>query len=216
MTSRKLGFALLGVAAALLIAAPTVYAAANSDTGDHFSLKAGTTIVAREQNPTHPPFTLTYVPDGRVVTITCTTFTFTGTIPASGLTIQPKRQEGPTISGCKDSMGGTDTISGPNVNGPWDLTEIDAAKETATEPNTGDGMSLTVPKGGATVTSTALKGCTVTLAPKVASSIIGVYNDNNQDVVKKALIPVSSKGCTTSGSATVAVTLVLSTSVHDT
>jgi hypothetical protein len=50
----------------------------------------------------------------------------------------------------------------------------------------------------------------------VASSIIGVYNDNNQDVVKKASIPLSSKGCTTSGSATVAVTLVLSTSVHDT
>jgi len=95
------------------------------------------------------------------------------------------------------------------------LAEIDAANdETAIEPNKGDKLRLTIPKAGATFSSSIVSGCTITAAPTGPASVNGTYNDASTDTVKSASIPVTGAGCSASSS-TLSATVVLSPSIHD-
>jgi hypothetical protein len=205
MSLRKLGISVIGVAGTLLLTAGVVHAATNTDTGDHFT-NAGATVTGNLKSGTTMTFNGTI--DGLPVTVTCTTFTGSGKVPSTGLTVS---LAAPKISGCTDSLGGTDTVK---TTGTWKLTEVDAANdETATEPNT-DKVKLTVPKAGGSFSSSIVNGCTVTAAPTGPASITGSYNDKGTDTVKNASIPVSGSGCAASTSA-VTATVVLSPGVSD-
>ncbi len=210
MSSRKLGFAVLGLAAASLVIVQAAYGAASTDTGDKFSLKAGTVITVSVKKGTKLQFSGTT--NGVPVTITCTSFAASGKIPAAGLTI-PLGPPPPIFGGCTDSFGGVDTIK---TSGKWLLSEIDAKTETAKEPNTGDKMALTIPKAGATNQSSKAPGCTATLAPAGSAVVLFASDDASTMVVSKAAIPVAGAGCTTGSNVLASGTLVLSKSVHDT
>jgi hypothetical protein len=213
MSLRKLGISTFGVVGALLLTAGVVHAATSSDTEDHFSAKAGTIVKGSLKSGTKMTFVGTIT--GISVTVTCTTFTGSGAVPAKGLSVTLSKP--PTISGCTDSLGGTDTVVTNQTNGKWKLSEVDAANdESAAEPNTGDKARLTIPKAGASFSSSILSGCTITAAPNGPASITGSYNDKGTDTVKHASIPVVGSGsfCTATASA-VTATVVLSPLVHD-
>lgn len=211
MSLRKLGISTFGIAGALLVTAGVVHAATSTDTEDHFSAAAGTVVTGNLKTGTAMKFVGSI--DGLTVTVTCTKFTDSGSVPATGLTVVLSKP--PTISGCTDSLGGTDTVVTNSTNGKWKLSEVDAANdETAVEPNTGDHARLTIPKAGASFSSSIVSGCTVTAAPTAAASISGGYNDNGTDTVVNKSIPVSGSGCVASSSA-VTATVVLSTPLHD-
>lgn len=212
MRLRKLGIATAGVASAIVLTAATVYATGATDTGDHFNKAAGTIETGRLKTGTTMQFTGSI--DGIPVTVTCTGFTGKGPVPATGLTVTLSAP--PTFSGCTDSLGGTDTITTNQTNGKWKLAEVDSATETTTEPNTGDKARLTIPKAGATFSSSLVSGCTITVAPTAAHSVTGSYNDSSTATVKNQSIPVSATGCSSASTSTVTATIVLSpTGLHD-
>lgn len=149
------------------------------------------------------------------ITATCTALNASFTTPASGLKTQLAAP--PTITGCTDSLGGTDTI---NTSGTWKFAETDkAGDESLAEPNaTGDGVSITVPVDAATLQSTALPGCTLTLNPSVVSKLKGAYNDAGGAKFTNANPGVVSPGAgCPQGTYTEALTaaLHLSVKVHD-
>src|SRR3984957_8385705 len=111
---------LVGTAALLFGVATAAYA----------SLPAGTTVTGKLKTGTHMIFKGDI--DSVPITVTCTNFLVKGKItsPASNTM---KTSAPPTISGCHDSSGGTDTI---HTSGTWSVT---IAKTT---------MTLNVPKAG--------------------------------------------------------------------
>jgi hypothetical protein len=123
-----------------------------------------------------------------------------------------------SFTNCKDNLGGNDTAK---TTGVWHMTGIDAPNdETSTEPNsTGDKISVTVPVKGATVTSTAAPGCTITVAPTVPAHPTGAYNDVNQLTLTAAPVPIAlSSGCPGGAKTTTAHfwgTYILTPGVHD-
>jgi hypothetical protein len=152
--------------------------------------------------------------DGVAITVNCTTFTARGKIPAKGLTVTLSAP--PTISGCTDSLGGTDTVTTNQTNGKWQLTEVDVTGTADNkEPNSGDKANLSMPKAGATFSSSVLSTCTVTAAPAARAAIRGTYNDINTIKDTNAPIPVSGSGCTATSTKATA-TVILTPSVHDT
>jgi len=210
MSLRKILIAGTAVAASVLLTTSTVLAA--GDTDDHFSLAKGATVSGALKTGTNMVFKGTI--NGVPITVNCTSFSASGKIPATGLvvTVGP-----PAISGCTDSLGGTDTIKTNATNGTWKVSEIDLANDEAgTEPNsTGDRVKLTIPKAGASFSSTILSGCVVTAAPTAAVGVTGKYNDVSTDTVTNAKIAVSSTGCSAASPTTVSATVILSPSVHD-
>ena len=100
----------------------------------------------------------------------------------------------PTINGCTDTSGGTDTIT---TNGTWTAT---ISKKT---------MTLGAPKAGATFKSNVLSGCTITAFPKKPGKVKGKYNGTNTDTVTNAKVATKGSGCT-STTATTTGTIVLS------
>jgi hypothetical protein len=203
--SRKIIFgaacslALVGATATAVLASTTETTPDNLVATVIGNLKAGTKL------------TFNGTVNGLPITVTCTTFHAQGTLPNSGLTatIAP-----PTISGCTDTIGGTDTVKTNQTNGKWQVTFVDSASETAAEPNSGDQVQLVIPKAGAVFTDSVLSGCTITAAPTGPAPVTGTYNDVNTDSVSKASIPVSATGCTaTAASAT--GTVVISPNIHD-
>src|SRR5207253_5241667 len=51
------------------------------------------------------------------------------------------------IKACTDNLGGTETTTTNNLNGKWTIHEVDAAEsEPGTEPNSGDHLTVIVPK----------------------------------------------------------------------
>jgi len=210
MSLRKIVFGAIGVTAAVLITTVSVYAA-NTDTDDHLSLPAGTTVTGALKTGTNMVFTGTI--NGVPITVNCKTFSASGKVPAKGITVSLPAP--PTISGCTDSLGGTDTIKTNQTNAKWKLKGIDAPNdENQTEPNTGDKLALTIPKAGATFTSSLVAGCTLTTAPNAAASVTGNYDDVNTDTVTNASIPVTATGCVATA-AKVSATVVLSPGFHD-
>jgi hypothetical protein len=201
--------AALGAAAIVIGAASAAYA---TDTGDHFSLASGTIVSAKLATGTKLTFKGSI--DGVNISVACTGFAASGKIPASGLTVTLPAS--PKISGCKDSLGGTDTVTTNMTNGSWTLTEVDALNDEAkAEPNaTGDKATLTIPQAGATFQSSALSSCVVTAAPTGPAPVTGTFNDKNLIKVVSAPIPTSGSGCT-STTALATGTILLSKSVHD-
>ncbi len=210
MKHHKKVIAGLAPVAAALLAASTAWAA-STDTDDHFSSPSGTVVTGTNKAGTDITFKGTI--NGLPITVNCTSFKASGKLPATGLSVTLSAP--PAITGCKDTLGGTDTIKTNQTNGKWKVVEIDAANdENATEPNTGDKVSLVVPKAGATFTSSIVSGCTITAAPTKPASITGPYNDNGTVSDSNAPIPVSASGCSAS-TATVSGTILLSPAVHD-
>ncbi len=160
-------------------------------TAAYASLPAGTTVTGKLKTGTHMTFKGDI--DSVPITVTCTNFTAKGKIPSTkSSTI--KLSAPPTINGCKDNSGGTDTIK---TTGSWLLT---GTKTT---------LTLVVPKDGATFKSSILSSCTITAAPSGSVKVTGAYNGKNTDTVTNAKIATKGSGCT-STTATTSATVVLS------
>jgi hypothetical protein len=205
------GLALVGVGVAVAVIAPAVIAQA-TDTDD-FVQPASTLVQGSLKAGTKTVFKATVA--GVTVIQRCTASSTSGTTPAHGLVSALNKV---TFTGCTDNLGGKDTVT---TTGVWHLTFHDVANdETATEPNsTGDKLTVTVPIKGATVTSTAAPGCTITVAPTVAAHTTGAYDDVSQLTITGAPVPISlSSGCP-GGAATSTAhffgTYILSPGVHD-
>jgi hypothetical protein len=186
--SKKL--ALAASLTAIVVGLGTGIAFAQGDTDDSI-IPVNTAFTA---NSTGIVFKI--IVNGISITVTCKTSSISGTTPPSGL--------GPmnisvSFSNCTVSAGGSATITTNNTNGPWLLTFLDSTatnEETQTEPNTGDKMQITIPKAGATFTSTAFPGCTITAAPAGPANVIGSYDDMSTLSFNNAPITVSGAGCT--------------------
>lgn len=191
--SKKL--ALAASLTAVVVGLGTGIAFAAGDTDDSIS-PANTAFTAN--NSTNIVFKGNV--NGFPITVTCTHSSLSGTTPATGL--GPINISNPSFTSCTDSVFGTDTVTTNSTNGRWQLTFIDAANdETQNEPNTGDQLQITIPKAGATFKSTALSGCTITVAPTASANITGTYDDANTLSFSSANVTVSGAGCTATSSA---------------
>lgn len=180
-TLKKAIVAIVGTAVLVFGIATVAYA----------SLPAGTTVTGTLKSGTKMTFKGDI--DSIPITVSCKTFKASGKV-AKPATDTQKLSAPPTISGCTDSSGGTDTIK---TTGAWTIT---IGKTT---------MTLNIPKAGATFKSSILSGCTITAAPTAAIKVAGVYNDHNTDTVKNAKITTKGTGCT-STTATTTATVILS------
>ncbi len=159
-------------------------------TGAYASLPKGTTVTGALKSGT----TMTFKGDidSIPITVSCTSFSASGTVTKAKATLPLSAP--PSISGCTDSSGGTDTVT---TSGAWKIT-IAATK-----------MTLDAPKAGATFKSSILSACTITAFPSAAGTVAGAYNGSNTDKVKGASIPTKGSGCTSTAAKTTA-TVVLS------
>ncbi len=155
------------------------------------SLPAGTTVTGKLKVGTDVTFkgNINSIP----ITVKCTTFTVTGKVTSPPSNTM-KLSVPPTIKGCTDTTGGTDTIK---TSGTW----------TATIASTT--LTLTIPKAGAVFTSNVLPGCRITAAPLGAVKVVGAYNGKNTDTVTNKPVPTKGTGCT-STTATTSATEILS------
>jgi hypothetical protein len=166
-TGKKVVF--VGAAAALMVmgTASAVYA----------SVSPGTTIKAALVASTDMTFAgqISGVP----VTVSCTKFSDkvkTKAGETKSVDIPPAK-----ISGCTDTLGGTDTIKTNATNGSWQLTVN----------KSGSTVDLVIPKAGATFTSSVLSGCVITAEPTKSGKVAGAYSSSaGTDTVTNATIPV--------------------------
>jgi hypothetical protein len=159
-------------------------------TGAYASLPKGTTVTGSLKSGTAMTFKGDI--DSIPITVSCTTFSASGTVTKAKNTLPLSAP--PTIKGCTDSSGGSDTVT---TSGKWKIT-IAATK-----------MTLDAPKAGATFKSSILSGCTITAFPSAAGTVAGAYNGSNTDKVSGAAIPTKGAGCTSTTAKTTA-TVVLS------
>ena len=146
------------------------------------SVKPGTVVTGKSTNTVFNG-TINGVP----ITVTCTNFTDKVKVTSSDKTsaVIPA----PTINGCTDTLGGTDTIKTSSKDGKWELKVN----------STGKTLTLVIPKDGATFTSSVLSSCTIQAAPTKAVNVAGTYNSSNgTDTVSNKTIAVTGKGCTAS------------------
>jgi hypothetical protein len=205
--TKKLIIALAAVAALTAISAPLVLAAA--DTDDNIA-PASTTVKASLLTGSNAVFTGTV--SGVAVTSTCKVSTTAFKTPAHGL--GPVTTSNPVFSSCTDSLGGTDTVKTNSTNGTWKATFLDVANDEAKEV-AGDRLKLTIPKAGATIVSSVLPTCKITVAPSAAANAIAKYNDVNRLGFAKAPIPTSGTGCTTSATGSYSANYTLTPGIHD-
>ena len=182
--SKMLVATLAVTAVAVLATATAAFASLGPNVTVTGALKSGTKMTFKGDIDSIP------------ITVSCTNFSASGKTGSSPSTTVPLTAP-PTINGCTDSLGGTDTINTNATNGNWSLS----AK--------GKKMTLNIPKAGATFTSSVLSGCTITAAPNGAIGVKGKYNDKNTDTVKNAKIATTGSGCTSTAASTSA-TVVLS------
>ena len=141
-----------------------------------------------------------------LIVVTCTSSSISAKTPASGLALTLPSP--PTFSGCTDNHGGTETVT---TSGMWKLVFVDAANdESQAEPNSGDSLSLSIPAGGAKVTSSLLSSCPVTNS---AATVTAAYNDTNTATFTSPKIPGSA--CGISATANFSGTYKTSTNVSD-
>ncbi|MFC4909020.1 hypothetical protein [Actinomadura gamaensis] len=122
---------------------------------------------------------------GLSFSVSCTKSTLTFTTPSSGY--GPVNTSDPVFGGtCKDSFGGTATVKTNHTNGPWTLLAI----------ATGPKVQATMPKAGATFSTTTLPGCVVTAAPTGPVTLTGNF-DNSTGTWHLVNAPVafSASGC---------------------
>ena len=179
--------------ATLAVAAVAVLATA---TGAFASLGPGVTVTGTLKSGTDMTFKgdINSIP----ITVSCTNFTATGTTGSSPSSTVDLNSP-PTINGCTDSLAGTDTITTNSTNGSWKLSDK------------GKKMTLTIPKAGATFTSSYFgNACVITAAPNAADPVKGKYNEKNTDTVKNAKVTTKGAGCTSTATAATSGTVVLS------
>jgi hypothetical protein len=183
---RKLLMVGAGVALAAALASTSVASA---------TPPAGTVVTGNLKSGTDMTF-VGHI-NGLAITVTCTTFTGSATAPPTpSKTVDLNGP--PTVSGCTDSLTGTDTVKTNSTNGPWELKSSGKKK-----------VSLIIPKAGATFTSSFLPSCTVTAAPKKAVTVKGTYDGTSTDTVTNGKIATSGSGCS-STVATTSATVVFS------
>jgi hypothetical protein len=199
--------ALAAVAALTAIGAPLVLAAGETD--DNIA-PASTTVKASLIAGGNAVFTGTV--SGVTVTSTCKVSSTTFKTPAHGL--GPVTTSNPVFTSCTDSLGGTDTVRTNSTNGTWKATFIDVANDEAKEV-LGDKLRLTIPKAGATIVSSVLSTCKITVAPSGPANAVANYNDVNRAGLNKAPIPTSGTGCTTSATGSFSAIYILSPGIHD-
>lgn len=179
-TAKKLAVAAAAATALAGLAATTALAAGDSD--DNIS-PASTSFTA--SNSGSVTFSVSIL--GTNVIVTCTSSSISAKTPASGLALTLPSP--PTFSGCTDNHGGTETVT---TSGTWKLVFVDAANdESQAEPNSGDSLSLSIPAGGAKVTSSLLPSCPVTNS---AATVTAAYNDTNTATFTNQKIPGSACG----------------------
>jgi hypothetical protein len=159
-------------------------------TGAYASLPKGTTVTGSLKSGTNMTFKGDI--DSIPITVSCTGFSAKGTVTKAKDTLPLSSP--PSITGCTDSSGGTDTVT---TTGAWKIT-IAATK-----------LTLDAPKAGATFKSSILGGCTITAFPNAAGTVAGKYNGTNTDKVSNASVPTTGSGCTSTAAKTSA-TVVLS------
>jgi len=141
-----------------------------------------------------------------LIVVTCTSSSISAKTPASGLALTLPSP--PTFSGRTDNHGGTETVT---TSGMWKLVFVDAANdESQAEPNSGDSLSLSIPAGGAKVTSSLLSSCPVTNS---AATVTAAYNDTNTATFTSQKIPGSA--CGNSATANFSGTYKTSTNASD-
>jgi hypothetical protein len=155
------------------------------------SVAPGTTIVGTSNSVT---FKGTI--NGIEITVTCTSFKDSAVVTAGAN--KSIDIPAPTITGCTDSLTGTDTITTNTTNGSWELKTN----------GKGNKLSLVIPKAGATFSSSVLSSCVVTAAPTAAVKVKGTYSSSaGTDTTNNVAIAVKGTGCTaTSSSITTTVT----------
>jgi hypothetical protein len=205
---KQYGLALVGVGVAVGVIAPVVIAQ-GTDTDDF--IQPGSTVVHTSLKP-GTKTTLSATVANVTVIQKCTASSTHGTTPAHGLvvTVAPV-----SFTGCTDNLGGNDTVT---TTGIWHVTGVDAANDEAAEAP-GDKLAITIPIKGATVTSTAAPGCTITVAPTAPAHPVGAYNDVNTVTFTSAPVPIAlSSGCPGGATTTTAHftgTYILTPGVHD-
>jgi len=188
---KKILIVVLGLAMTAFLATPSAFAGPKT-------LPAGTKVTGNLKTGTKMTFKGTI--NGVPITVTCTTFTGSGKVPAGTDVKKVNLTLPPTIKGCTDTLGGIDTIKTNQTSGKWWLSM------NATAPYT---MTLSMPKKGATFSSSILSSCVITAAPTARVGIAGSYDGTSTDTVTNAPIPTSGSGCT-STSAKTSATVVLS------
>jgi hypothetical protein len=172
----RTAMAVLGVGVALVVPA-TIGDAAVSNT-----LPIHTTVTVTLKPGTD--LTLGGYINSVPVTVTCTGFSTSGiTEDKPALKVSP-----PAISGCTDSLGGTDTIVTNSTYGSWKFKAVSATA-----------MDLNIPMAAATFTSSAIGGCVVTWAPSSPAVVPGSYNGIKIDTLSASPLSVSGSGCTATG-----------------
>lgn len=179
------------VAVALMAAGAIVLSTATAGFSAPTTLPAGTKVTAALASGTKMTFAGQI--DGVPITVSCTTFSGSGKIPKTAgysMTLSTP----PTISGCTDSLGGTDTIKTNDTNGKWKVSV------TKTSPYK---LSLDIPKAGATFSSSILSSCMITVEPSAAGKVTGSYSSSAGSVtVTNASIPTTGSGCTSTAAST--------------
>ena len=141
------------------------------------SVKPGTTVTGTSK---HVVFKGSI--NGAAITVTCTSFKDSGTVKKGDKTSMAVGK--PKITGCHDSLGGTDTIT---TSGSWKLTVN----------KSGSTVDLVIPKDGATFKSSILPTCKVIAAPTKAAPVAGKYSRSAGTAKStNAKIPVKGSGCT--------------------
>ena len=197
MITRKTKFAVaVATATALAAFAPLVMAQATSTA----HLVPGNTLIkVALQTGTKSVFSGTV--QGVAVTVSCTASTTSFKTPATGL--GPIVTSNPTFTGCTDTLGGKDTIKTNSTAGTWKSTFVAGSGSKPAQ------LKLTVPKGGATVVSSILPSCTVTVAPTAAATAIATYNNLSTAAFHTVALPTAGTGCTTSATGKLTATYIL-------
>jgi hypothetical protein len=178
----KLGIAALAAAGLLTVGNATAFA--SGDTGDGFS-PAGAPFMAT--NSGNVIFSGTI--NGIRVTVTCTGSSFHGTTPGQPGVWSIALPMPPTLTGCTDSLGGTDSVT---VSGTWTITWNDT-QTSDTEPNTDQALL----GGFLAITSSFFPGCKITWSGQVSGSWHDVTPTTpSKFVFGNAPISLATSGCT--------------------
>ena len=110
-----------------------------------------------------------------------------------------------------DNITPASTSFAASNSGTWKLVFVDAPNdESQAEPNSGDSLSLSIPAGGAKVTSSLLSSCPVTNS---AATVTAAYDDTNTATFTNQKIPGSA--CGISATANFSGTYVTSVNISD-
>ena len=189
----RLTGAVLWAAAALVIVGAGVSGPAGAHSPKHFS-DTGVTVSFTLAPGTQIVYSGADV-DDFPVTVTCDSFSASATVPATGLTIALSAP--PAVGDCSDNFGGTDI---PTTSGSW----------TVRLNSHGTKVFMETPQDGWTFTSSALTGCTVTLAPSGPAIEKGRYNDLDTGTWTNVPYPTTGSGCTVTGNPVFSATIDVS------